>query len=205
MWLPSDPGGYSIVSSQWTPPRCSTYRCHLRLKITKEGPAPGHLSVLLSEMYHDKRKNIQATFFTHLITGWVLRRKLQERKWCLNSIAGRRRQRKKKKIIFMVIHLKMLKSFYNYGSSGAINHRPRQFSDTGSANYMLWDRIALLQLHPIDIFCRDVRVSWNPRSASCYHINMKPPSLGMTPGSGVQYRLSAVQHLAVAETLLPKM
>lgn len=87
----------SIVSSQWTPPRCSTYRCDLRLKITKEGSAPGHLSVLLSEMYHDKKKDIQATFFTHLITGWVLRRKLQERKWCLNSIAGRRRQREKKK------------------------------------------------------------------------------------------------------------
>lgn len=40
-------------------------------------------------------------------------------------------------IIFIVIHLKMLKSFYNYRSGSAINHSWRQFSDTGSANYML--------------------------------------------------------------------
>lgn len=40
-------------------------------------------------------------------------------------------------IIFIVIHLNMLKSFYNYRSSSAINHSWRQFSDTGSANYML--------------------------------------------------------------------
>lgn len=32
---------------------------------------------LLPEMYHDKRKNIQPTLFTHLVTGWVLQKKQQ--------------------------------------------------------------------------------------------------------------------------------
>lgn len=97
-----------------------------------------------------------------------------------------------------MIHWKVLKSFSNYRFTSAINHGYRQFSDTGSANYVLQDRTALLQLYWINIFCRDVRVSWNQRSASCYHINMKASSLVMTPGSEVQYKLSAAQHLTVA-------
>ena len=97
-----------------------------------------------------------------------------------------------------MIHLIVLKAFINYRFTSAIKHSQRQFLDTGSANYMLWDRAALVQLHSINIFCHEVRVSWNPRSASCYHINMKASSLVMTPGSEVQYKLSASQHSTVA-------
>lgn len=147
-------------------------------------------------MHHDERKNIQETS-SHI---WSLDEKENSNRE--RGAATRCRENQVNGGKILVMHLKMLQSFYNYGSSGVINHWPRQFSDTGSANYMLWDRIALLQLHPINIFCREVRVSWNLRSASCYHINMKPPSLGMTPGSGAQYRLSAEQHLTVAEMLL---
>lgn len=149
------------------------------------------VSVSFSKMQHISL----CYFFTPLITGWLLR-KLQTASTQLQGEAGKWGGG------IIGTHWKMLQSFYNYGSSGVINHWPRQFSDTGSANYMLGDRIALLQLHPINIFCRDVRVRRDLRSASCYHINMKPPSLGMTPGSRVQYRL---QHWTAAERLRPKM
>lgn len=89
-----------------------------------------------------------------------------------------------------------MKCLYNYRITSAINYNWRQFSDTGSANYILWDRIVLLQLHWINIFCHDVRVRWNQRSAMSPVIIL---TLVETRGSEVQYVLQAAQyHLTVA-------